>query len=284
MSITITEPGIYSGIPNDVYHSDPTAYGSLSSSGARKILDKTPAHFRYDQTHPHHTDAFDMGTAAHSVILEGDHAGIVVVDAANWMSKAAKEARDEAHAKGLTPLLSKDYAQVLAMAEQIKTHKEAMYLLRDGLPEQSAFWQHETGVWLRARFDWLPNHRGPGLLLADYKTSVSADRHKFAKSAADYGYHQQAAFYIDAAKALGLSKDPGMAFVVQEKTAPYLVNVIELDEEAIATGRALNEKAIRLFQQCKLTDTWPGYRMGEPVPLPKWAIYDADNKLGAQAA
>lgn len=283
MSITITAPGLYD-MTNEEYHADPVPDGSLSSSGARKILDKTPAHFHYDLTHPHHSDAFDLGTAAHSMILENDTTGIAVVDAPNWMTKAAKEARDEARAKGLTPLLVKDYEQVVEMAGQIKLHKEAMFLLSNGTPEKSAFWQHETGVWLRARFDWLPNHRGPGLLLTDYKTSVSADRFKFAKSAADFGYHQQAAFYIDAAKALGLSKDPGMAFVVQEKTAPYLVNVIELDEEAIQTGRALNERAIRIYQQCKTTDTWPGYRMGDPVPLPKWAIYDADNKLGAQAA
>jgi hypothetical protein len=284
LSITITKPGIYSGIPNDVYHADPTPDGSLSSTGAKKLIATTPLHYRWDQDHSTHKDAFDFGTAAHSVVLEGDESGLVVVDAADWRSKPAQEAKAAAHANGKTPLLWSEMEKVQAMAEQIRKHPEASFLLRDGVAEQSAFWQHETGVWLRARFDWLPNKRGRGMMIPDYKTATSADPGKFAKSAADFGYHQQAAFYCEAARALGLSPDPVMLFVVQEKTGPYAVNVIELDEEAIATGRALNERAIRLFQQCKLTNEWPGYRMGDPVPLPKWAIYDADNKLGAQAA
>ena len=276
----ITEPGLYD-MTNDRYHLDPVPGGSLSSSGAKKLIAKTPLHFKWDLDHPTHKVVFDYGTAAHSLVLEGDESGLVIVDAADWRTKAAQEAKTEAHAKGKTPLLTKDFEQVKAMAEQIRQHPEAAFLLKDGKPEQSAFWQHNTGVWLRARFDWLPNKRGHGLMLSDYKTAASADPGKFARSAADYGYHQQAAFYCDAAKALGLSPDPVMLFIVQEKTAPYAVNVIELHEDDVHTGRALNERAIRLYQQCKLTDTWPGYTMGEPVKLPKWADYDAEAKLGA---
>jgi len=280
MSTTITEPGLYD-MSNAQYHADPVPGGSLSSSGAKKLIAKTPAHFKWDQDHPTHSDAFDMGTAAHSVILENDTTGIEVVDASAWTTKAAKEARDAAYAAGKTPLLTKDYQQVLAMAEQVRNHAEASFLLSDGVPERSAFWQHDTGVWLRARFDWLPNHRGPGLMLADYKTSVSAAPGEFRKSAARFGYHQQAAFYIDGAKALGLSPDPTMQFVVQEKTAPYLVNVIELNEEAVNMGRALNEHAIRTYMTCKTTGVWPGYQSGEPISLPKYAEYDADAALAA---
>src|SRR5690242_19341825 len=60
MSITITEPGIYSGIPNDVYHSDPTPDGSLSSSGAKKLIATTPLHFKWDRDHNTHKDVFDF--------------------------------------------------------------------------------------------------------------------------------------------------------------------------------------------------------------------------------
>jgi hypothetical protein len=282
MSTTITEPGLYD-LSNADYHADPVPAGSLSSTGAKKLIQKTPLHFKWDMDHPVHKDVFDYGTAAHSMVLEGDTSGLVVVDAADWRTKAAQEAKADAHAHGKTPLLVKDFDQVQAMAEQIRKHPEAAFLLKDGVPEKSAFWQHDTGAWLRARFDWLPNKRGHGLMVPDYKTAASADPGKFSRAAADYGYHQQAAFYCDAAKALGLSPDPVMLFVVQEKTAPYAVNVIELHEDAIHTGRALNEKAIRLYQQCKLTDTWPGYTMGEPVRLPKYAEYDAEIKLGEAA-
>jgi len=283
MTVTITEPGIYDGISNADYHADPVPGGSLSSSGAKKLIAKTPLHFKHDQQHATHKDVFDYGTAAHSIILEVDESGLVEVEADDWRTKAAREAKDKAYAEGKTPLLTKDIAQVRAMAEAIRTHPEASYLLQDGKPEQSAFWQHETGVGLRARFDWLPNKRGAGLIIPDFKTAVSAEPGEFARSAASYGYHQQAAFYCDAAKALDLSPDPVMLFVVQEKTAPYAANVIEIHEDDINNGRALNEKAIRLFQECTLKNEWPGYRMGDPVRLPKWSQYDADAKLSDAA-
>ncbi|MGW9447058.1 hypothetical protein, partial [Bacillus mobilis] len=48
----ITRPGVYDGIPEAVYHRDPVPGGSLSSSGARKLLAPScPALFKYDQEH-----------------------------------------------------------------------------------------------------------------------------------------------------------------------------------------------------------------------------------------
>ena len=282
MSTTITEPGLYD-MDNAAYHADPVPGGSLSSSGAKKLIAKTPAHFRYDMDHQQHKDVFDFGTAAHSLVLENDTSNLAVLEFDAFTTKAAREARDVARAEGKTPILAKDFVQVQAMADRIRNHPEASFLLKDGEAEKSAFWQHDTGVWLRARFDWLPNKRGRGMLIPDYKTAASADPREFARSAASFGYHQQAAFYCDAAKALGLSDDPVMLFVVQEKTGPYAVNVIELHEEDVNMGRALNERAIRTYMECKAKNEWPGYRMGDPIRLPKYAQYDADAKLGEAA-
>lgn len=283
MSMTITEPGLYV-MTNDQYHADPVPAGSLSSSGAKKLMSKTPAHFKWEQEHPVHKDVFDFGTAAHSMVLEGDSSGIVVIDVAEKRGKVWTEPAAKAEAEGKIPLKLSEWQQVQAMAEKIKDHPEASMLLSDGKPELSGFWRHDTGIWLRARFDWLPNHRGPGLILSDYKTGVSADPSKFAKACADFGYHQQAAWYIDAAVALGLSPNPSFAFIVQEKTAPYLVNVIELDTKAIELGRAQNEKAIRLYQQCMATNHWPGYPLSEPIALPRWAEYQIEEQLEGVAA
>jgi hypothetical protein len=44
----ITKPGIYPGVPDEVYHADPVEGGSLSSTGARKILD-CPAKFKWER-------------------------------------------------------------------------------------------------------------------------------------------------------------------------------------------------------------------------------------------
>ena len=137
----------------------------------------------------------------------------------------------------------------------------------------SLFWQDpDTSVPLRARVDWLRD-RAPGrLIIPDYKTASSAHPETFAKSAANYLYHLQDAWYGDGARALGLDEDPAFVFVVQEKTPPYLVTVVELDSDARRAGRALGRRAIATYQACVESGEWPGYSSEiELISLPPWA-------------
>ena len=63
-----------------------------------------------------------------------------------------------------------------------------------------------------------------------------------------------------------------MLFVVQEKRRPYLVNVIELDEDARTLGRRHAAIAATRFDTCTTSGLWPGY--GDDVALaslPPWA-------------
>jgi hypothetical protein len=170
----ITRPGVYD-LPADVYHADPVPPehgGSLSSSGAKLLLPPScPAIYQWARTHPTHSDAFDYG---HAKVL-GAGAEIVAVDADDWRSKAAREAKDQARAEGKTPLLAKDVAVVDAMAAKLLEHPVASALLDPdhGKPEQALFAQDEEsgGVWLRAMLDWLPIP-GPGrTIIPDYKTT-----------------------------------------------------------------------------------------------------------------
>lgn len=88
----------------------------------------------------------------------------------------------------------------------------------------------------------------------------------------------QAAWYTDMIRELE-GTTPMFVFIVQEKTAPYAVNIIELDDTARAYGRQLNERAIRTYAECQRTDSWPGYPLGEPISLPRYAEYEADRIL-----
>jgi hypothetical protein len=84
----------------------------------------------------------------------------------------------------------------------------------------------------------------------------------------------QAAWYMDMVTALGLAEDVAFVFIVQEKTAPYLVTVCELDAEAIRIGRELNRQAIDLYAMCQSDGVWPGYTDEVAlVSLPTWATY-----------
>jgi len=263
------KPGIYSGISNRDYHASP----ALGSSSLKTLATRTPAHYQYDRTHPKFSDAFTLGTAAHSLILEGDTSGIVVVEAANWLTKDAKAAKAEALAAGKQPLLTKEIEQVWAMTHAVMAHPEAWKLFKDHKAEESVFWD-EDGLMLKCRPDaWKPGQ------LVDLKTTVNADPREFGKTVHNFGYHQSAAHYIDGVKAATGEELP-FTFVLVEKTAPYLVSVVELDWEAIDLGRALNDRAKRIYRECVTTNNWPGYPTAEPIALPNYAVYETEDLLG----
>ena len=114
----------------------------------------------------------ELGTVAHKMVL-GSGPEIVVVDAANWMTKAAKEQRDAARLAGKVPLLPDDYQRAKAMADAVLSHPLAGALFNPdhGSAERSLFWEDPlTGVMLRlpARLAAVPrrswaavHHRGP---------------------------------------------------------------------------------------------------------------------------
>jgi len=263
------KPGIYPGITNRDYHADP----ALGSTSLKTLATKTPAHYQHDKSHPKSSAAFTLGTAAHSLILEDDTSGFHVVEADNWLTKAAKEAKAEALAAGKQPLLYKEAAQVFAMCDAVMNHPVAGKLFTAHKAEQSVFWD-EDGLMLKCRPDaWNPD------LLVDLKTTVSADPNEFGKVAHSFGYHQSAAHYIDGVKAATGEELP-FHFVLVEKADPYLVSVVELDWEAVNIGRGLNERAKRIYRECVESNTWPGYPASEPVSLPMYAIYKSEDLLG----
>lgn len=263
----ITEPGVYE-MPADEYHAQP----ALSSSGARKLLPPScPALFRWGRDHPQAPSrVFDFGHAAHKMVL-GDGPDLVVVDADDWRTKAAKEERDAAYADGKVPLLPAEFETVQLMAQALLMQTPAT-LWGNGKPEQSLFTKDEaTGVWLRARLDWLPDASDDRMVLVDYKTTVSAEPRAFARSVANYGYFMQAAWYINMVGALDLADDVRFQFVAQEKTPPYLVTMFELDEYALRIGRKRNRQAIEVFADCTARDEWPGYANEvATISLPAW--------------
>ncbi|MGI5162769.1 PD-(D/E)XK nuclease-like domain-containing protein [Spirillospora sp. CA-253888] len=110
-------------------------------------------------------------------------------------------------------------------------------------------------------------------MIPTHNTAVSAEPGKWSRAAHEHGYHCQAAWYLDAIQALDLGgRDSAFVFIVQEKTPPYVVSVIELDNDALALGHALNRKAIHTYLTCTETGHWPGYSDDVVhVSLPPWA-------------
>jgi hypothetical protein len=268
----VSGPWFVDDLPDPEYHAHP----AFSSTGAREILPPScPALFLHRRDNPVTKPVFDLGKAAHRLVL-GVGAELVVIDAPDWRTKAAREARDEAIAAGQVPLLPDDHTVVERMAAALRAHPQAGPLLAlPGVPERSLFWTDpDTGVECRARTDLMLNP-APGRrdVILDYKTARSADPATFGRTVAEYGFHQQQAWYLDAARANGLVGDDAVfLFVVQEKTPPFLVSVIELDAVAARIGRERNARARAVYAECTQTGSWPGYAADVAVAsLPRWA-------------
>jgi hypothetical protein len=276
-AVEVDGPGVYD-LPNAVYHADPVPGGSLSSTGARKLLppEGCPAKFKHwRDAGPERKPEFDFGHGAHRELL-GDGEELVIVDAASWRTKAAAEAKEAAYAAGKTPLLRSDHNTILEMVPAFRADPVAGGLFQPGTgrPEQTLIWRDErTGVMCRALLDWLPfpvaDRR---FILRDYKTGRTAAPDKLGRVIGDYGYHVQLAFYLMGAQALGLAGEDAKALLaVQEKTAPYLVTVVEPDPAAMRMGAIRCRQALEVYAECAASGRWPGYSDDVVLAeLPPW--------------
>jgi len=265
-------PGVHTMPEADYF----AATWALSSSGCKAILD-CPARFKYEQDHPVLKGEFDYGSAAHKLVL-GTGPPIAIINAKDWRTNAAKDARDAARAEGAIPLLTGHFSEVQAMADVLRADPIAAALFDPaaGLPEQSIFWQDaETGMQRRARLDWLPDPRGGRLVVPDYKTTTDASPDAIYKAVGNWAYHIQHAWYTDAVMAAGLDDDPAFVFCFQEKDPPYLINIIQLDAGAVQAGRVACRAAIERFRDCTAAGLWPGYMPDDldeltEISLPPW--------------
>lgn len=263
------KPGIVQGLPNADYHG---ASDWLGSTSIKTLAMRTPAHYKWESENRIYKDAYTFGSAVHSLALEGDTSLFEIVDAANWMTKAAKEAKAEALAAGKYPMLPKEYADVVACRDSIMAHPLASKALTGHIAEQSVFHIGDDGVQVKVR----PDAYKPGLIV-DLKTTVSADPNEFARTAYSLGYFISAAMYVDTWKAV-TGEDVGFLFLLVEKTAPFLVSVVELDKEALDYGRSMVERGKRIWQECQASGEWPGYP-NATIALPKYAQYQLEEIL-----
>ncbi len=271
----ISAPGIYELSAED-YHRDPCPSPSLSSSIARTLLASSPLHawFEHPRLNPGHVredeEKFDLGTAAHAYLLQGE-SGFAVIDAPDWRTKDARAARDAARAEGKLPILAHRWQDVLGMAEaaerQLAAYEETPRPFANGKAEETLVWQ-EGDVWCRARLDWLhADHR----TIDDLKTtSASANPAVWSRALFGAGADIQAAFYSRGVRAL-FGQPATFRFIVQENFAPYALSVIGLGPDALVLAEKKALSAIEQWRYCMAENRWPGYPMRTCwAELPSW--------------
>lgn len=274
--------GIHGWIPEDVYHAD---RGSLSVSGAKLLLPPScPAKFRQAQDHPPAAKRiFEFGHLVHLLVL-GKGVPTVEIQADNYRTKAAQQARDEARAAGKIPVLvgpeandefGAELAKAQAMTDAVFAHPVAGPLLlnRKNEVEQSLYaTDSATGVRLRGRIDAMHFGDDGTLTLIDVKTSTTANPDELVRKFYGLNYFMQHAWYVDLLTALRLAMDPDFLFVVVEKDPPHLVSVVRYRDDALKEGRRRNRWAIDLYAECVKRGEWPGYAdVVTHISLPRWA-------------
>jgi hypothetical protein len=263
------KPGIYDGIADSVYHADPCSEPSLSSTIARLILDRSPrhaftAHPRLNKDYePEHAKQLDFGSVAHAIIT-GRGRSIEIIDAADFKTKAAREARDAARDVGKLPILPHDFERARAMVgaafAQIHCTPGCDAAFRRGRPETTLIWR-EGEAWLRARPDWLDEQGPDGVTVYDYKASGrSCHPMLWARHAVEMGYDAQAAFYQRGILALGVTdRHIRFRFVAQEDEPPFALSIMEFDGETQASAQRDMNRAIGIWRDCMATGIWPAY-------------------------
>lgn len=263
------------------YLADPAPEPSLSSSIAKMLLDRSPAHARL--AHPrlggaasHSTAATDLGTLIHRYVL-GNGAEVEPIDADDFRTNAAKHARSRAREQGRIPVLARVAGVAVAAAACIRRELERVGVVFDGESEVAILWQEasEHGeIWCRGMLDHVLECDGL-LHVYDLKTIHCAHPDDCTRSAINYGYDIQQEAYTRAAEMLWpeYAGRIEFRFLFVEPDPPHAVTVAQLDATMRERGRRRWREAVEMWSRCLHTDTWPGYAQ-EPVTLwsPGWLL------------
>ncbi len=281
-------PGIHDGLAADEYHAD----AALSSGIAKLLVERSPAHAWTAHPslnpawQPEVDDKFDLGTAAHKLLLEGENC-IVEGDYKDWRTKEAQQFKEDARALGQIALLIPQANRVREMVEKAKMQMGTWYddllLFVDGKPEQTICWKDDHDVLCRARIDWLhTDHRA----IDDYKTtSASSLPAKWERTMYGMGADVQVAFYLRGLRTLTGGEDASWRFVVQETYPPYALSVVTLAPSAMAIANDKVQKAIDLWAVCMEKDFWPSYPAKvASIEVPTWEEMRWLEKTGDEVA
>lgn len=272
-------PGLYL-MPAALYHADPVAELSLSSSIAKCLVEETPRHAwaRHPQLNPDFEEDSEarreLGSLVHKMVT-GRGRGVAALDFPDFRTKAAQVAREEAIDDGKIVVTRAAYEKAAEIRDtlrrRIRQVEGANGAFRRGLGEPVIVWRDEAGAWCRTMMDWWGPSEGE---LWDLKTtSAGLSDHSLANRFAE-GLDVQCAFHERAVLAIrpDLAGRLKHRFVFAETKAPFEVRIVEAPEAALEIGRKKVAYAIELWRRCRQSGLWPGYENRiVRVDYPGWA-------------
>ena len=265
--------GIHHNIPAEVYHS----WQALSHSWLSRLR-ISPAHLFDLMTNgpDGSTSSQAFGTAVHCAVLERDTFDTryaVRPEGQNGVTKEGKAFKAEAEATGRAVLSHEEGRWCEAVARRARENRRVSeWLARPHDTEVSIVWER-GGYLCKARLDMMV----PGInIIADLKTTFTADPDGFARQITKYHYHTQGAWYAEGLRAV-TGQDWTFNIIAVEKRRPFLVTVHELVRGDAAHSVAVTEcdKLFMLYTECCKAGHWPGYGDIFPITLPEWAMVES---------
>ena len=267
-------PGIYPGISFEDYCS----WDAINNSVLKELREKTPAHALQYMSEPPDTAALRVGHALHTLVLEpesfaGRYAVRPVCDRRTKAGKAVYEQFTES-LNGKTELTEPEFADIQAMAGKLRKKRFTCNWISKGQAEVCIVWRDpKTDLLCKARLDYYQKSLGA---IIDLKTTRNtAGQRDVERAIANFGYHQQAAWYSDGLAAITGSQ-PDYVFFFLEKKPPYECRAWQADHETIIAGRKMYRRAMDTYAQCVQTGEWHGWPdTVDMITLPNWALQEA---------
>ena len=221
---------------NDIYHS----HDSISASGLKTIHKKSVYHLINQKFKE--TPAMALGTAVHQAILEPHdfHDIYHVIEKIDKRTKAGKEEYQKQIDLAQGKIIIEDdiHEIIKSILGDFRQNDLAQKYCK-GEIELSHYTQYE-GIDVRVRPDVI-NHISD--FITDVKTCQDNSPQAFKRDVYNWGYHLQAAFYMDMC---GINN---FRFIACTTKYPYTVEVYTLDEKDIEFGRMAYKNAFKQWKK-----------------------------------
>jgi hypothetical protein len=292
--------GVYRGMDDLEYH-------AIDACSHHRMMEfeRSPAHLRWSIDHPSESsDSMTVGTAAHFCTMQPELFDRKFIVASNcsaitgkgehctnqgsklsggkWFCGTHLKAPGETLEPGTRLLKADQFASASDTAAAVWAHPIARRILEATPPEDretTIIWRHEeTGILCKTRLDLLADALG---MCVDLKTADNASPEEWQRAGLRYGYHRQAAWYLEALRSTG-RQDFIFGWIVAETEPPFGVTIHEADDELIGLAADENRNVHLAYAECVRANRWPSYpqivnTFSPPHWMKKQAAFAAQN-------
>tara|TARA_R100001594_G_scaffold114699_1_gene149500 strand:+ start:389 stop:1156 length:768 start_codon:yes stop_codon:yes gene_type:complete len=224
---------------NEYYH-EQKQY--LSSTFIKTITKKSLLHALEQK--PVQSNHFTVGSAFHSYVLERDmfQHEFFVAPKVNKRTKAGKEQWEDftkkAESEHKQIINEQDFDMIKKMCQNIFHDETCNKLLSNGEPEVSFYDKDFMKTWVKVRPDYYVEDK----YVVDLKSCQDASPRAFKYDILRYGWHIQAAFYMDVCEV------NEFYFIASEKNHPHACQAYKLSDDLINQGRQAYQEAIKIWK------------------------------------